>query len=536
MRRRSWPRLLPAVAGLWAAGTPILAQTNVVAPVPNPPVAIGAAGAAARSQASIRPAASTVLSLAPSPLALAPVAVPFSFNAPARAEATGVGEARAPTAGAVATAKRTPTKEAGTGTLADSKTAPSLAQTRVSFQTGQAAEPTRAGSESREEAPSAQAGRIAAKRAALERALDELFDNRRQAHAKTPEAAAAAPEVSLAPIPGGEVLLARAAARGVSPATLASAFRGARTELEAMAGLDRLGLLEPGERASATDPFDRHFALLRVWHDASASEGPGVSRAFPVPALTATRDGVTYFVHAVAHGRLRPAGRGRVLALARRLEAEGRPLYSEQNFPAAYGYAWGMEMLDHAVARGVREIGVRPAAEAAGGPMRRLLARAVDLAVAPGSLLLPLPLLASSWADPLGWLALATAALVNLALLTSLLPWSRFVMRWRAERDYRRLGNADMLHHYRAYADLAQRASSGVEEAARVELPMPLKRDAPEGLREAISQVDARSRAMAEAAARHAAQTGAREVHLLVGLNHAQEVAWHLGSAERPRG
>ena len=69
-----------------------------------------------------------------------------------------------------------------------------------------------------------------------------------------------------------------------------------------------------------------------------------------MPALKVERAGVTYFVHAVAHGQGGAPRRSAVLSLVRALAAEGRALYSEQNLPAYYGFKAGSETLDHAVA------------------------------------------------------------------------------------------------------------------------------------------------------------------------------------------
>lgn len=483
----------------------LFAQHRPVAPVQPPPIAVGQAGAIAGAPAASRELSPSSLQLRAGLLSPAPAPSLQARSGPA---SIGKAAAGGPTASAELPRVHGEPRAGAVARPAEGE-APRAAMASL-----QAATP------SSEVEPSP-----AERRLALEKGLDALFDNRRSAKPDDGRASSAVDPV-VEP-PKARALLERAASRGVPFAALAAALRSAESQSAAAANLAALGVLGPGEY-SPKRSLDFHYALLRLWHEVSPAEALPVDRSLPVPALTARKDGITYFIHGVVHGQVRPAGRGRVRSLVERLQSRGLPLYSEQNLPAAYGFSWGWETLDHASQDG-SPARLRPAFETAGGPLRRAVARLIDLAAAPGSLLAPLAWLAGDPASPWAWLLLAALAAGNLAILTSLLPWRRFLSRLAAERAERELSDEDMAHHYRAHAALAQRAASTVEGSARVELPMPLKLDLPEPIRtEQALGVSRRSKAIADAVAADAAKTGASEVHVLVGINHAHEVAWHL--------
>jgi hypothetical protein len=314
-------------------------------------------------------------------------------------------------------------------------------------------------------------------------------------------------------LPEASAVLELAVQTGIEKGALARAIGGAATQDEAAGNLARLGLIKPGRYA----PLDLKYMLLRLWYESAPA--PKMDGTWAVPALVASKGGVTYYVHGVAHGQIRPAGRSRVLSLVRGLEAEGKPLYSEENFPMAYGFSWGKETLDHA-SEGGSPAALAEARERAGSPAALLLRRALNLALSPGSLLIPLPALLSDPSSALAWTALAALAAFNFSVETSMLPWQRLLSFWYA-RQAEAIGEGDMAHHLRAYARLVQRGGADASDALRVELPMPLKAEESSGS-------TLRSKAMAEAIARDAAESRAKEVHVLAGLNHAQELAWNL--------
>ncbi|HVE13043.1 MAG TPA: hypothetical protein VNI01_06585, partial [Elusimicrobiota bacterium] len=143
----------------------------------------------------------------------------------------------------------------------------------------------------------------------------------------------------LAPVPASDVVLARARERGVPLSRLGAAIQGAADYSQARAALDGLGLLQERE-LPLTGPEETtafSYLLHALWKRA-APHTPAqfeASEGWSVPTWTVRKDGVTYYVHAVAHRGahavdLMAAGLGRVRDLIARLRAEGSALYSEQ--------------------------------------------------------------------------------------------------------------------------------------------------------------------------------------------------------------
>lgn len=345
----------------------------------------------------------------------------------------------------------------------------------------------------------------------------------------TPVQAAAAPAAAAASsenldalfdgsFPTSKEVLSRAASRAVPDAVLARALSDSKSPADAAARLSALGVLAPREAAfAAPRESEFRFLLTRLWRKTYSSvPAPfAVDKTFRVPALTVVRDGVTFYVHAVAHGQLGAPRRGAVLSTVRRAAAAGHAVYSEQNLPAHYGYTAGFETLDH-------ESSVRVVPAAPGfSKASLLLKRAIDWAVAPGSAFLALAWLLASPASPFPWLLLPLTLGLSWLVLSGGLPLMAFKRRILAEGS-RGEGLDDIADQYADEASHFFVSKPDLEMLRGLELPQPLGATA--------DRFSVRSRAIADAAAAHAAATGASAVHLVVGHLHAHEVAARLAS------
>lgn len=322
----------------------------------------------------------------------------------------------------------------------------------------------------------------------------------------------------------GEVL-SRAESMGLGHADVALAISKSASAPDAAARLSALGVLGSKEAVlSASVEDDFRFLLTRLWRKTAA----GVASAFPVDrswaiaALKARRDGVTYFVHAVAHGQLGAPRRFSVLSLVRQVEASGQALYSEQNLPAHYGYKKGMETLDHVAAEGAAAVLVA----AAPGYTRAalLLKRALDWAVAPGGALAALAWVLVSPASPPAWALLLALGALAWRVMTGGLP----AMRWKRRRRAAAAQADGLVDIAEQYADEARHSfvsKPDLEVLRGLELPQPLGATA--------DPLSVRSRAIADAVAADVAASGAGEAHLIVGHLHAHEVAWRLAYGPR---
>lgn len=312
---------------------------------------------------------------------------------------------------------------------------------------------------------------------------------------------------------------------GVPPAVLAQALSDSRSPSDAASRLSALGVLGSKESSlAARNEPEFRFLLTRLWRKTSSSVAPAyeVDKTFRVPALKVERDGVTFFVHGVAHGQYGPPRRAAVLSLIRRVQAAGHALYSEQNLPAYYGYKVGFETLDHAAATGVP---ARVVPAAPGFTRTSLFAkRAIDWAVAPGSALAVLAWVLASPASLFAWLLLPAAGGLAWLVLTGGLP----LMAWKRRRlsaAMRAAGLSDIAEQYADEAEHFFTAKPDLAVLRGLELPQPLGATA--------DPLSVRSRAIADAAAAGAAASGARAVHLVVGHLHAHEVASRLAAGPR---
>jgi hypothetical protein len=359
--------------------------------------------------------------------------------------------------------------------------------------------------------------------------------NWKSARAKAPASASAAPSADSnnptlqldalfdGSLPHSRDILARASSLGLHDAALALALSDSKSPADAAARLSSLGVLGSKEASlSGTREDEFRFMLTRVWRQTAASiPSPfAVDAGFGIPALKVHRDGVTYYVHAVAHGQYGAPRRSAVLTLVRKIAASGQALYSEQNLPAYYGYKLGFETLDHESAAGA-PARVVPAAPGYSLPALALK-RAIDWAVSPGSALAALAWVLLVPASPWAWAALAGFGALAWLVLTGGLP----LMRWKRRRlaaGARAEGLEDIAEQYADEARDFFVAKPDLEVLRGLELPQPLGATG-----DALS---VRSRAIADAVA--AASAGAPVVHLVVGHLHAHEVASRLANGPR---
>ncbi len=328
-------------------------------------------------------------------------------------------------------------------------------------------------------------------------------------------------------MPNSKVVLGRAESLGLSEGALGLALSESKNAVDAATRLSALGVLGSKEASLASSQEDEfRFLLTRIWR-AAAPEIPApyaIDTSFGVPALKVERDGVTYFVHGVAHGQNAPPRRGDILALTRKIVSAGHALYSEQNLPVYYGYKAGRETLDHKAPDGY-PTSVVPAAP--GYTVATLFAkRAIDWAVSPGTVFASAIWSFASPASPWPWLALAAALVAAFFTLTGGLPLLRLRRRRRAA-EARAAGLEDMADQYADEARNFFVSKPDLEVLRGLELPQPL------GSLE-TDRYSVRSRAIADAVAADAAAAGAKAVHLVVGHLHAHEVAWRLQQGPRP--
>ncbi len=326
-------------------------------------------------------------------------------------------------------------------------------------------------------------------------------------------------------LPSSREVLSRASSRGLTPASLALALSDSKSASDASAHLSALGVLGSKEAALAsTDEPVFRFLLTRIWHKTAhtlPADFP-IDSTFGIPALKVERDGVTYFVHGVAHGQHSPPHRGAVLSLVRRVQAAGHALYSEQNLPAYYGYKAGFETLDHKAPDGYPTTVV--AAAPGFTPASLFVKRAIDWTITPGTIFASAIWGLAAHASILPWTCLGVSLAVAFFVLTGGLPYSRMLRRRRAA-EARAEGLEDIADQYADEARHFFVAKPDLGVLRDLELPQPL------GATDDTYSV--RSRAIADAVAADAAAAGASAVHLVVGHLHAHEVAWRL--AEGPR-
>lgn len=316
-------------------------------------------------------------------------------------------------------------------------------------------------------------------------------------------------------------------ARGAGLPAVGGAIQDAEGLTGALSGLQRLGVMLPGEADLASDRGTEQFRALleRIWYDA-APHTPRrfeLDRSWPVPAVVARRDGVSYYFHGLfphpGNPSLVPPQLHSVRRLVARLQKprgqeRGLPLYSEYRLPKVYGYSSGREFVD--VNPEGQELGFAflRDAQAKGGSLLSSLQKfgwsaftlsfaAAWAAIHPGS----------DWGVPMIGLAVA----YNYLFWRSWLPLRRFVKFWQAAVG----PEFDRLNRVRwARAVLTSRPDPDMFR--RVTLPWPNSEFDP------LTAYPQRARLQAELAAREAKLRGLDELHILTGANHGEEGAWHV--------
>ena len=318
-----------------------------------------------------------------------------------------------------------------------------------------------------------------------------------------------APEPS-APVSGGlrktplaETALRRAADRRIPLSEVGLTISESPNAKAAARRLEDLGLVLPGEVGAATPQERRELALLlhELWYEA-APQTPAQfqeDRSGRIPAAVASFGELTVYAHGVDHGVL-GRDRGWVRAFVADLRRAGAALYSEQHLPSAMSYSYGRELLDH---------------QAADSPADSLPASAFPRLGRGAAAVLLLPV---SW---LGDSVLkAFFALVEGAVR----PFMPKMARLIAVED----GGGLM----EKYAELVSFKRIDAAAARRLSLPYPLALDARSDLTplsisdSAYTNSYRRSEAMAAAAVAGASVAGLREVHLLVGYAHVEQIVW----------
>ena len=351
--------------------------------------------------------------------------------------------------------------------------------------------------------------------------------------AKAPAPAPSADQAAVDPdalfdgaLPVSREVLDRAAARGLSDAVLAQEISASRSSSEAAKRLSALGILGPQEAAlAASQDGNFRFLLTRLWRKTAPSiPAPfAVDKTFGVPALKVERGGVTYFVHGVIHGRFGPVRPWAVLSLVGRIAAAGHALYSEQRFPAYYGYTYGRETLDLPSAAGA------PAPVVAAAPNHTpatfLPEYAHEWIVALGGALGALAYAILSPSSPQAWVLLAVFGAYVWLKLTGGLAITRWLHRLHAA-EARAQGLEDKAAQYDDETKNFIVAKPDLEVLRGLELPQPLGALASD-------PYSVRSRAIADAVAAAAAAAGASTVHVVTGPLHTHELAWRLANGPR---
>lgn len=317
-------------------------------------------------------------------------------------------------------------------------------------------------------------------------------------------------------------LAAAVAAPHAAQLKTAEAIATAESADQALGRLVELGVLQVSDLPEGET--DRVALLKRVWDGVADKRDAAllpVDASWAVPAIRIMRGGKTFLVHGVAHGQFYPPNRRDVARLVAQIKDKKQALYSEQGIPLHYGFAYGLETMDHEVGES-NGVPTR-VAEAAGGLSSGGIAAAHALLrwAAVGGVGYSWLRAALNPAEPMVWL-LALGLSVGLWLLKrGFQPVNRLsVLASAAEAE--KLGSTSLAQHLRREAAAFFKPRVSAEDIVRLHLPP--------GPGAASDSLSPRSAAIAAAAAASAAAV----VHVLVGYRHAAEIAWRLTGAEGP--
>jgi hypothetical protein len=363
---------------------------------------------------------------------------------------------------------------------------------------------------------------------ALSGGLDQLFD----LSAPRSDAVLLREPAEVEALPLGRRILHRAREAGLAPRELGELLLQSRSLPDAAAGLGNLGLLKEGEGADAFAGGDAasygrfRYGLNTVWREVFSDIrlAHGVDRRWAVPALkVASPSGITFYLHSVVHGELSAGINGwAVRSLVRRLAEAGSALYSEQNFPSFFGYNYGQETLDHGV-RGKNPAPLASAGLDANASLGARLSRLLLFAAGAATIILPLFWL---WREPgsaAAWVVGAASLLFHYLRLLAFTPLRRLIQRGQAKEAAAE--NPEAAEKLEFSADLWRVGPQDPAVFLRADLPMPLK-----GSLESNSAP--RSSAMAQAIVKDALSRGVTSAHVLTGVKHLDELAWHLSLDE----
>jgi hypothetical protein len=288
--------------------------------------------------------------------------------------------------------------------------------------------------------------------------------------------------------------------------------------------LEFLGLLRPREvRLERGDHrYAFEHALRQLWHEAAPSTPPQfrTDEGWSIPSYEVQRNGIVYHIHPIVHGAGMAARPSLVRDFVEGLRLRGLPLYSEQELPSMFAYSHGKETLDHRVKDG-QPVGLRdiPFEEAGQGMWRlRTAVKFVVVGLIGG---LPLQYLASHASSPAAWTLAALGLAAAWSVKNAFLPLLNLYHRALALAARFAAGSADHAAHLRRLGSTLFGRELDIEALRRVEFPMPLRS-------EKAGASTKRSYAMADIIRLDAEQLSLREVHILAGFDHAQEIAWRL--------
>ena len=318
-----------------------------------------------------------------------------------------------------------------------------------------------------------------------------------------------------------DAVLARLEASSLTPFMAARAIAAAPNLAGAVSSLSKLGLVRPQGIPSAQAA---HYLVARVWDATSPSilgRAFSFSPAKPISTIRVVNDDRVFLIHGIHHGEIFPSLPLAVRRLARAAAARGEQLFSEQRFPAFFGYRHGRELNDVAALNGAPPAALAPGALeptwgrdnwASRALVSALLAAGGAVAIGLGVLFGPLGGLAASAAvAPAAWI-----------ILTGGRARERWTLLALALRSWAR-GEADFAAQTEREARALFRRRVEALDIMRLSLPPGVA---------GVDDVITRSEAMAQAIRRDAA---AGVVHVLVGHEHAAHVAWRLAAPRAGR-
>ena len=327
--------------------------------------------------------------------------------------------------------------------------------------------------------------------------------------------------------PAAVEMLRRLSASGLSSQAVAKALVDSSDLPQARQALVGLGLLGKAEWTRPEENQRFFHALSALWTEVAPAP-TNIDSSWAIPALTVKNGDTTYFLHGISHrmfGIPVAVWKGQVRQLVSALKTQSLPLYSEEILPRHLGYSYGAEILDQRVKQGL-PAGLRRLPSNALHDFARRAATAAAWAGLASTLAY-----SAFHAGPLWALAAAAAGLaVAWLYATAFKPFYRLYYKGLAEQE-RRKGDADGARYNEKLGEALYGAQPQLAPFLKTELPMPLVLEG-----DGSPMAFQRSVEMGRVAAADARATGQRQVHLIVGINHALHLSWLLseGWAQGP--